>query len=399
MKRLTLLALISIALFTCCLAQTEAYATNEVLVPNGPYDAVGSGLAVSHDGRYIGTSLSRDAFCLRDATTGRVVRVFLTGGSIHYAYFTPDDKAILLSGFGGSGHLPVLYEVATGKAVRTFRGHSHYVSEIDIHPSGKVMVTSSFDHSAILWDMATGAILHRFRSNKDGRVRFSQFIGERQLLVSSWGDYDGTLETWTLPETYFQQSPAPAGQPAAGTTPGPASSPVLAISYKQGDHSNTALVVREKENRLYNLSDKQVQVFNLATGERILCAGRTTLPAETVSWNDKGNELRVVTRERSLWTADLNTGTVERRRKEYTGYGDYLGDLTPAKKSHAYVARNGEKVLVYDEPLDRLFTLNASEKHTLGYYLSPAEDRLATFAKEQYLKPGALPPPTNNSPR
>ncbi|MEQ9209436.1 MAG: hypothetical protein RLN96_06295, partial [Pseudomonadales bacterium] len=49
-----------------------------------------------------------------------------------------------------------LWELSTGREVRSFLGHEGTINCIDFTPDGKLMITSSADNTAKLWEVATG---------------------------------------------------------------------------------------------------------------------------------------------------------------------------------------------------------------------------------------------------
>jgi WD40 repeat protein len=49
-----------------------------------------------------------------------------------------------------------LWDVATGKAVATLKGHSEMVWAVAFSPDGNFLATASKDKSVKLWDMRTG---------------------------------------------------------------------------------------------------------------------------------------------------------------------------------------------------------------------------------------------------
>ena len=65
------------------------------------------------------------------------------------------------------------------------KGHSKYITASDWHPSGKYIVTSGFDNSIILWDVATGKEVRLFNRHTDAvwSVVFSP--DGKQILSSS----------------------------------------------------------------------------------------------------------------------------------------------------------------------------------------------------------------------
>jgi WD40 repeat protein len=66
--------------------------------------------------------------------------------------FTPDGRRVA----SGSQHRSTpLYDVATGKEVALFSGHTNQIWGLDFSPDGKLMATGSIDKTIRLWDVAS----------------------------------------------------------------------------------------------------------------------------------------------------------------------------------------------------------------------------------------------------
>ena len=64
-------------------------------------------------------------------------------------------------------------------------------------PDGKLLATSSFDHTARIWDIATGQELARFTHTDE--VRGLAFSPDGTRLAT--GSSDGVVRIWTWPHT------------------------------------------------------------------------------------------------------------------------------------------------------------------------------------------------------
>ena len=82
------------------------------------------------------------------------------GGGIFGVAVSGDGKFVVTGSFGKTA---ILWDVATGKKVRTFDGHTEATSCVAMSGDGKYVVTGSRDKSAILWDAANGNKLHTFQ--------------------------------------------------------------------------------------------------------------------------------------------------------------------------------------------------------------------------------------------
>lgn len=92
----------------------------------------------------------------------------------------------------GGGEIWV-WDLATGKAIHTFKGHSAEVSALALSPDGQWAASSSSDRTIRLWNLKTlkpGPVLKGHKGPVNG-VAFSQ---DGKVVFSA--GYDGTVRTW-----------------------------------------------------------------------------------------------------------------------------------------------------------------------------------------------------------
>jgi len=111
--------------------------------------------------------------------------------------FSPDGRQVLIGG-GGILHL---YDVGTGKWLRTFEGEC-CVMGVAFSPDGKQVLAGGTDYAAHLWDTETGKMLRTYQGH--GWVDSVAFSAEGKQVLTGWWDKTACLwetETGKLLQT------------------------------------------------------------------------------------------------------------------------------------------------------------------------------------------------------
>lgn len=98
-----------------------------------------------------------------EANTGKQIQAVPI--SVTSAAFSPDGKQIFTGCFDSTARL---LDVANGKELSTFRGHTQAVTSVGFSPDGKHVLTGSRDCTVRLWNAASGRELCRFLGFIDG---------------------------------------------------------------------------------------------------------------------------------------------------------------------------------------------------------------------------------------
>jgi WD40 repeat protein len=88
-----------------------------------------------------------------------------------------------------------LWDVATGRFLRTSEGHKNWVLSIAFSPDGKTLASGSSDNAVRLWDVATGGSLRAFEGHKNGVLSIA-FSPDGKTLAS--GSSDNTVRLWDV---------------------------------------------------------------------------------------------------------------------------------------------------------------------------------------------------------
>ncbi|HUI06909.1 MAG TPA: protein kinase [Verrucomicrobiae bacterium] len=112
-------------------------------------------------------------------------------GGVKSVASSPDGK-FALSG-GGDGTVK-LWEVASGRELRSFAGHRGAVLGVVFSPDGKLALSGG-DDTMKLWDVANGRKLQDF-AGRQGDVRSVAFSPDGKFALS--GGDDGTVKLWDV---------------------------------------------------------------------------------------------------------------------------------------------------------------------------------------------------------
>lgn len=110
--------------------------------------------------------------------------------SVHFSKASKDGQKLLTTSYDNTARL---WNVATGKQDRRFLGHNWWVWDAQFSPNEKKIVTASQDGTAIVWDAVTGEPGPPFTGH-DGPVYSAAFSSTGDAVVT--GGYDKRVLIW-----------------------------------------------------------------------------------------------------------------------------------------------------------------------------------------------------------
>lgn len=140
--------------------------------------------------------------CLWDAHTGRRLRSLDHDDRVHGVAFSPDGSHAVTGCWDCTVQL---WDLDSGRRVGLFRGHTNLVHRVAISPDARLALSGSGgtfirgqagrgdDHTARVWDLATGRERHRLSGDGDPVFGVAFSPDGRRTLVGS-----GTVALWDL---------------------------------------------------------------------------------------------------------------------------------------------------------------------------------------------------------
>ncbi|HPA18596.1 MAG TPA: protein kinase [Verrucomicrobiae bacterium] len=149
--------------------------------------------AFSPDGRFVLSGSDDESLRLWDVATGKCLRTFQGQvKSVARVAFSYDGRLALS---GGRIEAIQLWEVATGKCLHTFKGHSWLVNAVAFSPDGRFALSGSHDKPIQFWDVATGRCARVLDKQTDKANSFA-FSPDGRLVLSA--SLDDALRLWEI---------------------------------------------------------------------------------------------------------------------------------------------------------------------------------------------------------
>lgn len=171
----------------------NAQAGNSLAILNAHVGGVNAA-AFSPEGKRVVTASTDNTARVWDAESGLLL-VSLAGHTcvasqsgpgcaVNSAVFSPDGTRIVT---GGDDHTARVWDAASGHPIATLAGHEDAVLDAEFSPDGKRIVTASTDGTGRVWDAETGRPLVGLITGSGLRymVRSAEFSADGKLIVTA----------------------------------------------------------------------------------------------------------------------------------------------------------------------------------------------------------------------
>lgn len=169
--------------------------TGEMVAGSETLEGVVTHLAFSPDGKTLAASAGISALWLISTDTGHATALLGHDGMVRKLAFSPDGGHLVTA---SDDHTARVWDVATGRTAFTLRGHTSPLTHADFSRDGSRLVTTSRDATAKIWDSSTGELLWTFAGHRTGLWAGDLSADGRRLATA---DYNGTVRLWRADKT------------------------------------------------------------------------------------------------------------------------------------------------------------------------------------------------------
>jgi WD40 repeat protein len=244
--------------------------------------------AFSPDGRQIISGSWDQTIKLWDIATGRIIRTFEENTSHVYSVaFSPDGRQIL----SGSDGFVKLWDKATGNGIRTFYGDLRQVYSIAFSPDGRQILASS--GNTIIWDVATGREIRKFTGT---RATFSP--DGRQILSAS---LDGIIRLWDT--STGREIRTFMGQPGL----------IVSLEFS---HDGKHIVSNIRD---FNINESIIKIWDVSTSREIITFTGYSSYVHSVMFSPDGTQILYGLGEGIIILSDISTGRIRRTFSGHAG--------------------------------------------------------------------------------
>ena len=289
-------------------------------------------VAWSPDDQYVLSGSADKTMRLWEIATGRCVRVFEGHtNEVNVVAWSSNGQQALSAGDDATLRL---WKIATGRSLRVFRGHKGSVWSVAWSPDGRQALSASSDGTIILWEITSGRHIRIFEGHSHAVVTLAWSPDGKQALS---GSYDQTVRLWDIGSGHclrvfkghtnciFKVAWSPDGRQALS---GSFDDTVRLWDVASGNcvrvfegHSEDVMSVGwspDGQRVLSGSDDKTVRLWDIASGRCLRIFEGHTGRVWNVAWSSYGDRAMSASTngEIRIWEMDVPTATSERVEQE-----------------------------------------------------------------------------------
>ncbi|WP_103126401.1 serine/threonine-protein kinase [Nostoc cycadae] len=301
--------------------------------------------------------------------TGKTSEMFLTGTltghvkSVRSVVFSPDSKTL----FSASRDNTIkVWNLATGKEIRTLEGHSKSVSTIAISPDSKTLFSASRDNTIKVWNITTGKEIRTLEGHSDS-VNSIAISPDGKTLISASRNKNPNITLWNT-ETGKE----------------------IRTLEGHSDSVNSVAISPDGKTLISASADRNIKVWNLTTGQLIGTLEGHSDSVNSVAISPDGKTLVSASADRTIKVWNFATGKVIRT---FIGHLGSVSSVAISPDGKTLASASGDQTIkVWNLATGReIRTLTSYSDGFSSVAISPDGKTLARGSMDKTVKVWRLP--------
>ncbi|MDM8522213.1 hypothetical protein QUF80_02480 [Desulfococcaceae bacterium HSG8] len=240
-----------------------------------------------------------------------------------------DGKYIISGSFDKTVRL---WDLSTGKEIRTFTGHQDSVNSVSLSEYGRTLVSGSDDNTVRLWNLSTGKELRTFTGHQDS-VRSVSLSEDGTTLIS--GSNDKTVRLWDV-----------------------STGKEIRTFTGHQNFVNSVSLSEDGTTLISGSGDKTVRLWDVSTGKEIRTFTGHQMAVSSVSLSEDSTTLVSGSDDNTVRLWDASTG---KKIRTFTGHQDSVNSVSLSEDGTTLVSGWGDPLFGTDNTV-RLWDVSTGKK-------------------------------------
>ena len=276
--------------------------------------------------------------------------------SIAALAYSPNGKVIAS---GSEDSNIILWDVETGREVKTLIGHTHLVNSLVYSIDGRTIISGSWDGTIKFWDAKTGTELNTLMGHSS-RVYCLAISPDGRTLAS--GSADSTIKIWNI-ET---------GR-------------VITSLFGHTDAINAISFSPDGTTLVSGSDDSVIKIWDVKRGNETKSISGNNNSILTISYSPDGSTFATGSKDSTITLWDSKTGTMVKRLR---GHDDYVLSVAFVSGGKTLVSGSADKTIkLWDVATgNEIRTLTGHREWVYSLSISPDGQTIASGSFDNFLK-------------
>ena len=274
-------------------------------------------VSFSSNGKMLASGSNDKTIKLWNVETGKEIRT-LPGHNINVnsVSFNSDDKMLAS---GSSDKTIKLWNVETGQEIRSLSGHNDSVNSVIFSSDSKMLASGSSDKTIKLWNVQTGQEICSLSGHNDS-VSSVSFSSNGKMLMLASGSYDNTIKLWNV-ET---------------------SQEILTLSGHDNYYVYSVSFSPDSKTLASGSHDKTIKLWNVETGQEIHTLSGHDSSVFSVSFSSDGKTLASGSWDKTIKLWNVETG---QEIRTLTGHNSSVSSVSFSREGKTLASGSDDKII------------------------------------------------------